>query len=140
MPLDRSAKVGLIEWTDITVPDAETLRDFYTNVVGWKFEEVPMSGYSDYAMTTPNNIGAPVAGICHAKGENTNLPPVWLVYLNVYDIEASRKTCASLGGKLLTDVKVMPNYGKFCVIEDPQGAVSALFEPIDDDNDDGDDE
>ena len=27
--------VGTIGWTDLTVPDADGLRDFYSAVVGW---------------------------------------------------------------------------------------------------------
>lgn len=131
MPSDKAARIGLIEWTDITVADAEQLRDFYSAVVGWKWDDVSMGDYSDYAMKASEDAISPVAGICHAKGGNSHLPPQWLVYINVDNMDHSRQECVRLGGKLLSDVKVMPDYGKFCVIEDPAGAVAALFEPID---------
>ena len=30
------AKIGVIEWCDLTVGDAEKVKDFYSSVVGWE--------------------------------------------------------------------------------------------------------
>ena len=57
---------------DLTVPDADAVRDFYKAVVGWGVQDVDMGGYSDYAMTHPAT-GQPVAGVCHARGVNAGL-------------------------------------------------------------------
>ena len=38
-------EVGSINWTDLTVPEAEKVKDFYSAVVGWKFAPVDMGGY-----------------------------------------------------------------------------------------------
>ena len=35
-------KIGAIEWSDLTVPDAESLSDFYCDVVGWDKSPVSM--------------------------------------------------------------------------------------------------
>jgi uncharacterized protein len=43
-------KIGSIGWMDITVPDAENLKSFYAEVVGWKPEAISMGDYNDYAM------------------------------------------------------------------------------------------
>jgi predicted enzyme related to lactoylglutathione lyase len=32
---------GTIAWTDLTVPDAEKVRDFYAAVVGWRIVSGP---------------------------------------------------------------------------------------------------
>ena len=45
-------QVGKIGWIDITVDDADGLRDFCREVVGWTSEDVSMSEYSDYSMAT----------------------------------------------------------------------------------------
>jgi predicted enzyme related to lactoylglutathione lyase len=39
------ADVGKIGWIDITVDDAEGLKDFYATVTGWKPERVEMGEY-----------------------------------------------------------------------------------------------
>ena len=87
-----------------------------------------MGGYSDFTMVTAGG-GKPVAGICHARGTNAALPPVWLVYITVPDIDASVSRCSELGGQILFAPKEMGSMGRYCVIQDPAGAVAALFQP-----------
>ena len=36
--------LGKIGWADLTVNDAETVRDFYRDVVGWTVQPVDMGG------------------------------------------------------------------------------------------------
>ena len=115
-----------IGWVDLTVPDADRLRDFYSDVVGWTAEPVDMGGYSDWLMRSRD--GTPTAGICHRRGPNATLPPVWLVYLTVTDLDASLGRCGELGGRLLVPPQDMGGMGRYAVIEDPCGAVCALFE------------
>jgi hypothetical protein len=120
-------ETGEISWTDLTVQDAEGVRDFYQAVVGWKSSPVPMGGYEDYCMEVPGS-GRTVAGICHARGANAGFPAQWLLYFNVPDLEQSLAACVLQGGKPLTDILTMPGVGRYCVIQDPAGAVSALFQ------------
>ena len=42
--------IGSIGWCDLTVPDADGVRDFYRGVVGWTATECDMGGYSDYVV------------------------------------------------------------------------------------------
>ncbi len=118
---------GTVGWFDLTVEDADSIRDFYAEVVGWKATPLSMGDYSDYVMGTAD--GTPVSGVCHARGTNAGLPSQWLMYVNVADIEASRSACEARGGKLQTPVKNMEGHGAYCVIQDPAGAVMALFQP-----------
>jgi len=122
-----NADIGKIGWIDISVDDANGLRDFYAKVVGWKPEQVSMGEYSDFNMTMPGN-GEPTAGICHARGSNAALPTQWLIYIVVEDASESAKICAASGGKILVAPGPMDG-GSFCVIEDPSGAVAALYQP-----------
>jgi predicted enzyme related to lactoylglutathione lyase len=87
-----------------------------------------MGGYQDFCMHPPGEP-QPVAGICHARGQNADVPPVWLIYITVTDLDESLRQCEEYGGRLRRAVESMGNMGRFCVIEDPSGAVCALFEP-----------
>src|SRR5689334_21917788 len=119
---------GKIGWMDLTVADAPAIRDFYQSVTGWTPSPVEMGGYQDFCMVPPGET-APVAGICHARGPNTDIPPVWLVYITVDNLEESLQRCESLGGKRRSQIRGGGSMGRYCVIEDPAGAVAALFEP-----------
>lgn len=124
--MSDSAQVGRISWIDMTTDDAPGVRDFYKAVVGWDTEDVQMGGYSDYVMKPPGGDG--VAGICHARGSNAELPPGWLIYITVEDVEQSAAACREHGGKVLVEPRGLAG-GSFCVIEDPGGSVAALYQP-----------
>ena len=119
-------KVGQIGWFDLTVPDAESLRAFYERVVGWSSEPVDMAGYNDYCMKPPDDDGA-VAGICHARGANADVPPQWLLYITVADVAKSASECRSAGGEVIVGPREVGG-GQFAVIRDPAGAVCALYQ------------
>ena len=121
----QKSNLGHIEWLDLTVPDATRLRNFYKDVVGWQPQDVDMGAYADFNMVLPDS-NETIAGICHAKGMNSNMPPQWLVYVRVADVQESAETCLQKGGKILDGPKRMGN-SNFCVIEDPAGAVMALL-------------
>jgi predicted enzyme related to lactoylglutathione lyase len=123
----QALQVGTITWRDLTVKDATAVRDFYASVVGWTFRAEDMGGYSDFSMISPST-GDVVTGVCHARGANSEIPPQWLVYITVADVDASAKTCTDLGGTVLVGPKPMGG-GRFAVIRDPAGAVCALFRP-----------
>ena len=125
---DNRAAVGSIGWFDLTVPDADRIRDFYSSVVGWKPEPVAMGDYSDYNMTAPDT-GQPRAGVCHKRGTNAQLPPAWMIYIFVADLDASVAKVEELGGKVLVQPKSSGGQARYCIIEDPAGAVCALYEP-----------
>ncbi len=124
--MSDSIEVGKIGWIDMTVEDATTVSDFYKTVVGYESEEVDMGGYSDYVMKMPGGGG--VSGICHARGSNADLPSGWLIYIIVADAAASADLCRANGGKVLVEPRGLAG-GSFCVIEDPAGSVTGLYQP-----------
>lgn len=119
--------VGKIGWIDMTVANASEMRDFYANVVGLKPDDVSMGDYSDYNMMMPGS-GEAVAGICHARGSNADLPAGWLMYFVVEDVDASARACEDGGGSIAVPIRGLAG-GRFCVIRDPNGAVAALYQP-----------
>jgi len=120
------AQVPRIGWIDLTVEDAERVRDFYRDVVGFETSAVPMGGYDDYCLQPPG--GEPVAGVCHARGGNAGLPPVWLVYFTVADLDAALATCQARGGEIVAGPRRMGE-ARYAVVRDPAGAPSALSQP-----------
>jgi predicted enzyme related to lactoylglutathione lyase len=121
---------GMIVWTDLTVTNAEELRDFYSEVVGWEASPVDMGDYSDFSMNAPDS-GTPISGVCHARGPNENLPPQWLIYVTVRSLDTSIAKCNERGGEIIAGPKSMGSHGRYCVIRDPAGAVMALIQPAD---------
>jgi predicted enzyme related to lactoylglutathione lyase len=71
--------------------------------------------------------GAPKAGICHARGMNAGLPPVWLLYLPVGDLAESLRRAREEGGSVITTVQDADGQPYYAVVEDPVGVHVALI-------------
>lgn len=125
--MSNTSEVGRTGWIDITVDNASGLRDVYSDVVGRTTNKFSVGDHDDFAMPMPAR-GDAVAGICHARGANADLPPGWLIYIGVTDLDASPITCTEQGDKIVVEPRALSGR-RFCVIEDPFGAPAALFQP-----------
>lgn len=125
---DDAPPTGRIAWLDVTVPHADALRDFYGQVIGWSVQAIAMRDgeheYADYCMLGPD--GAAYAGVCHARGTNAALPPVWLIYLPVGDVEESVRRVAEEGGAVIKSSRKKDGSLAYAAIRDPAGASVAL--------------
>ncbi len=45
--------IGSVVWRDLTVPNADAVRKFYSAVVGWASSPQSMGDYDDYNMQIP---------------------------------------------------------------------------------------
>ncbi len=120
------SKIGTIGWMDLTVDNAEEISEFYEKVTGWQSSPVSMGDYNDHCMH-PEEDENPVAGICHKRGGNSKIPSKWIIYITVANVIESSEVCVKLGGKIIDGPRNYGDTGKFCIIEDPAGAVSALY-------------
>lgn len=119
---------GRIHWLELTVPDASATRDFYGAVIGWGSEDVAMKDggqqHADYNMLGQD--GSPLAGICHARGVNADIPPVWMIYLPVGDLDESLRRVEGEGGRVLKAARDAEGNARYAVVKDPVGACFAL--------------
>ena len=127
MSNDKKPAAGTVGWFDLTVDNADGVRDFYQAVVGWDYEPVNMGDYNDYSMI-PAGAKDPVSGVCHKRGGNADLPSQWIMYVIVEDIDHSIEACREMGGEVVAGPKSMGD-ARYCVIKDPAGAVCALYQP-----------
>ena len=127
-PRDPATRAGCIAWLDLTVSDASATRDFYRQVVGWSVEDVEMEDagehYADYNMLGAD--GSPAAGVCHARGVNLGLPPVWTIYLPVGDLAESLRRVGLEGGEVIKATRRADGEYASAVVQDPVGACVAL--------------
>lgn len=125
---DTAAQVGCIAWLDLTVSDASATRDFYRQVVEWSVEDVDIEDasehYADYNML--GGDGNPAAGVCHARGVNLGLPPIWMIYLPVGDLAESLSRVREGGGTIIKETTGANGGCDYAVVQDPAGATLAL--------------
>ena len=125
--IEEGAQVGSIAWLDLTVPDAAATRDFYCQVVGWTVQDHEMTDddgtYHDYVLV--GGDGKPVGGICHARGVNQGVPPVWMMYLPVGDLDTSIARVEEDGG---TVIKRTEGSYNIAFVQDPVGVHFGLIQ------------
>ena len=121
---------GAFSWIELMTTDVEGAKKFYTQLFGWETEDMPMENMS-YTITKIGDEG--VGGIMPLPPEAEGVPPHWGVYVTVDDVDATARKAEELGGKIHVPPTDIPNVGRFCVIQDPQGSViSAITYTMDD--------
>lgn len=121
---------GRFVWYELMTTDTNGAKAFYTKVVGWGTQDMPMPDMT-YTMFTSGE--APVAGLLVLPDEAKKMgaPPHWMGYVAVADVDASAARAKSLGGAVHVPPTDIPNVGRFAVIADPQMASIALFKGSD---------
>lgn len=122
---------GRFLWYDLMTPDTAAAARFYQAVTGWStapFEFAP--GAPPYTMWV-NAAGNPMGG-------TMALPPNevqagtrahWMAYIGTPDVDETYEQALSLGATSCVAPQDIPNVGRFAVLNDPQGALFALFTP-----------
>ena len=116
---DDSLKHGAFGWNELMTTDVNGARRFYTSLFNWHTEPVPMEGM-EYVTIKVDGDG--VGGIMSMTPDTAGMPPFWTVYVTVNDVDAVARNVERLGGVLLRPPTDIPGVGRFCVIQDPQGA------------------
>ena len=109
-------------YTHIEIPckDKEKAKEFYGNVFGWKFEDVPEMDYTLFEAPSPPHGGLFVP----EEGQPSGV-------MNHILVESADETIAKIqenGGTILVPKTEIPKIGWFAVFQDPDGAVQAIFE------------
>ena len=119
--MDNSCmKNGAFGWFELMTTDVEAAKTFYKGLFGWEYETVPIPE-AEYTIVKVDGVA--VAGIMGQPEESKGMPPSWDIYITVDDVDATVKSVTELGGKVLRPAFDIPEVGRFCVLQDPQGAV-----------------
>lgn len=115
---------GALCWADLNTREPERAKQFYEELFGWK---ITAGRDGDYLHI--RNGDDFIGGIPPAGFSNPYVPPHWLAYYQVEDVNASAQNIAALGGKLHFGPESMENVGRFAVASDAEGAAFAIFKP-----------
>ncbi len=111
---------GAFCWNELMTPDLDASTGFYGDLFGWSFEPFEASPMP-YQLIKNGEAGN--GGIAQPI---QSTPPSWLVYFGVEQIDAAVARVGEFGGRTLSgpdDIGI----AKIAVVQDPQGAVFALY-------------
>ncbi len=111
---------GAFSWCELLTTDVADAKRFYSKLFGWTLEPAPIAGM-EYTLVKYG--GEQMGGIMTTPSAAAGLPPCWGVYVTVDDVDATAKLAVEMGGKVLMPPQNIPQVGRFCVLQDPQGAM-----------------
>ena len=129
---NRFTTPGDFSWTELMTTDVEAAKAFYVNVLGWETEEMPMEAGTYHVLKAG---GKTVGGIMKMPPNvPAGTPPAWSTYVTVADVDETARKVVEHGGRLLVSPKDIPNVGRFCTLQDPQGAIinAMTYAPMED--------
>ena len=120
-------RTGTFCWTELMTRDVEKAKKFYSALIGWKIAAQDMGGFTYHLINVPGTDDQ-VGGMMQMEGPQwQGIPPHWMPYIAVDSVDQCAKRAQELGGKVKMPPTDIPNVGRFCVIEDPTGAVISLY-------------
>jgi predicted enzyme related to lactoylglutathione lyase len=122
---DKLMKHGAFSWFELVTGDVEGSRGFYGKLFGWTTENMEMEGGMTYDVINVDGEG--VGGIMETPRQAAGTPSMWGVYVSVDDVDATAEAAKEMGGQVLMGPQDIPEVGRFCVLQDPNGAlISAI--------------
>lgn len=121
---------GVPCWVDLWTSDVPGAQHFYRELFGWEAGDADPA-FGGYFCFFRN--GEMIAGGMGDMGDPDGdffMPAlnVWKVYLSVDDIDATADAATAAGATLLTECMDVGDLGRQVVLEDPGGAVVALWQ------------
>jgi predicted enzyme related to lactoylglutathione lyase len=116
---------GAWAWCDLRTDQPDAAREFYGAVFGWEYAAVPMAG-DEYTTFTAPGSPAPAGGVGPMMGAE-GVPPLWLNYFAVDDVDRSLGAVTAQGGTIITPAFDTP-FGRMAPILDPAGAALMVMQ------------
>jgi predicted enzyme related to lactoylglutathione lyase len=129
---EHAPKHGDFCWTEIASTDASKCKAFYSTVFGWTFKDSQATDEAfAYHEFTTAGADYPSGGLYQISpeicGEGELRPPHLLTYVAVDDVDANARLAVELGGTVVKPPTDIPQTGRFAIIQDPTGAMLAIF-------------
>jgi len=107
---------------EIAAQDREAAGKFYSDVFGWKVQQLPEMKYATFEAE-----GGPGGGFNPV--ENNPFGPI-IVYINTDDLDASLQKIKDSGGKVIAPKNDIPGMGQYAIFTDLTGNTLGLFQPF----------
>ncbi len=120
---------GMFSWTDLGTTDPDAAKTFYSELFGWRFEDMPMGDAGFYSMARLEGEDAAAVFPQPEEERSQGVPPHWTCYFTVDDVDASAKKVSENGGTVLAAPFDVYDFGRMCVFAEPAGGVAALWQP-----------
>lgn len=112
-------------WVDVSSPDMDRTRAFYSGLFGWEAGVVPDPQAGGYTMFTQDGKMVGAAGPTFSPEQH----PAWATYVCTSDADATARTAQEAGGKVVVEPMDVMGQGRMAVLADSTGAHISLWQP-----------
>ena len=122
---------GSFSWVELATSDPQAAKSFYAALFGWTAVDNPMGPGPEDIYTRLQLGGKDVAALYKMMKEQAarGVPPNWLCYVTVASADEAAKKARELGGTVLAEPFDVQDYGRMAMLQDPEGAVFAVWQP-----------
>lgn len=126
MELHDTSQEGEICWNELLTRDSVAAFEFYSALFGWKIvQEMDMGPMGTYRLF---GMGETRIGGMMSTPEGAPMPPMWMVYAGIADLDAAIERATKQGAKLMNGPMDIPGGARFAQLKDPQGAAFGLHQ------------
>lgn len=125
-PTNDHKSRGRFCWHDLMTTDVERATTYYGALLGWTFERSDPKYTIFLDGTQPGHAGGMMA-----LGDR-KMPPHWMPYVTVADLETALESVKALGGELVFGPFAVEDVGTMATIADNQGAMIDIIELVED--------
>jgi predicted enzyme related to lactoylglutathione lyase len=118
---------GTFVWDELATDDVEGAKSFYTEVFGWRTEDMDMGEAGTYTMLKRD--GDPDAGGITQKAPGAPGGSIWYPYVATDDVDGTASKAKELGATVVLEPVDVPTVGRLAILIDPTGATFGLFQP-----------
>jgi predicted enzyme related to lactoylglutathione lyase len=120
---------GTPSWCELSTPDQDGAKQFYTALFGWEIEDNPVDETTVYSMMRLDGVYAGAISPQPAQQRESGVPPMWNTYITVADADAALARAGELGGTVHAGPFDVFTSGRMGVVQDPQGAFFEVWQP-----------
>src|SRR5688500_13548917 len=128
MTITATHAPGTFCWPELTTTDQAGAEKFYGELFGWNLAKTPMGPDAHYTIFLKGENSVAAAAQQDPGQKNAGIPPHWLSYAAVANVDASLEKAKSLGGTVVAGPFDVMEDGRMVGLADPTGAAVALWQ------------
>ncbi len=116
---------GSFNWLELGTTDQAAAKQFYSALLGWQAQDVPMGPNGTYTIFLLD--GRPAAA-CFTIRPEEQVPPYWGLYIATENADQTAARAVELGATLVHAPFDVSTFGRMAVIKDPTGAIFSVWQ------------
>lgn len=120
---------GSFCWVELITTDDKAAKTFYKDLFQWGSQDNPIGPEQVYSMLRVDGKDIGAMYQMNEEQKRQNVPPHWLSYISVVSVDETVNKAKELGGTLLHGPMDVFTAGRMAMLQDPTGAVFALWQP-----------